>query len=92
MFIRNSDVEEGSYLDKVWGFAEQTVPNFNDCQFQSYFRLTPTIVEYLYSKFGAHWHNRADGKPEIALEKQLMIIIWYLANIESFRLVIIFIH
>lgn len=87
MFFQDSDSdeEEKSCLDKIWGFAEETVPNFNDKQFVSHFRMTPTTFENLYNRIGAHWQTRVDGKPEIALEKQLMIAIWYLANIESFR-------
>lgn len=81
----DEDDEDSNILHKIWGFAEETVPNFTDRQFQSHFRITPTTFESLFSKLRLIDHRRSDGNPEISVEKQLMITIWYLANIESFR-------
>lgn len=88
MFFQDSSDEddEASELNKIWGFAEETVPNFTDHQFQSHFRMAPTTFENLFSRLRVVAdHRRSAGNPEISLEKQLMITIWYLANIESFR-------
>lgn len=85
-FEDDSDDENATVLYKTYGFAEETVSNFSDRQFQSHFRMTPTTFENLFRRIGELGeHTRIDGNPEIPLEKQLMITIWYFSNIESFR-------
>ncbi|KAB0803254.1 hypothetical protein PPYR_00224 [Photinus pyralis] len=80
--------EEGATLPKVIDFAEYTVPRFDTHQFREHFRLLPDtfdiILGYLHDIKNRE-HRKPDGRQEIYLEKQLLITIWYLANLESFR-------
>ncbi|KAJ8932762.1 hypothetical protein NQ314_014463 [Rhamnusium bicolor] len=83
------DEETRLILQKVWGFAEETVPNFSDRQFHSHFRMTPTTFEDILRKMHAvaeiNVQAHAGGNPETPIEKQLLIALWYMSNIESFR-------
>lgn len=87
--LLSSDEEETdrNVLEKQENFAEITVPNFNSQQFKQHFRMNPETFESLLVKL--HQNNEINGlrkgQPELKLEKQAMITIWYLANMESFR-------
>ncbi|KAJ8910340.1 hypothetical protein NQ315_004539 [Exocentrus adspersus] len=85
----NEYEENISFHEKVWGFAEQTVSNFTDRQFQVHFRLNPSTFDNLLEKMhhiDERNFQKIGGNPEVPLSKQLMITLWYLANnIESFR-------
>lgn len=73
-------------LPKVEHFAEVTVPRFNNQQFQRHFRMSATTFESVVYKINevAGFHV-SKGHPECEIGKQLMITLWYLGNIESFR-------
>ncbi|KAG5878137.1 hypothetical protein JTB14_003905 [Gonioctena quinquepunctata] len=81
------DEEEQCALEKVEHFAEETVPHFTDMQFKQHFRMSPqTFEDYLRKLHTVAGHDAvAVGHPEIALEKEEMIALWCLANMESFR-------
>lgn len=90
--VASSDEEEidRNVLEKKVDYAEVTVPNFNSRQFKQHFRMSPEtfeslLVEVHRSSVGIHELKR--GQPELKLEKQTMMTIWCLANLESFRLV-----
>jgi hypothetical protein len=76
-------------LEKVPNYAEEIVPRYTDHQFQSHFRMSPQTFENLLIRlYNLVEHNivgRAGGNVEVSLEKQLLVALWYLANIESFR-------
>ncbi|KAB0793030.1 hypothetical protein PPYR_12650 [Photinus pyralis] len=73
-------------LPKVEGFAEDIVPRFSGRQFQQHFRITVTTFEDLIIKISAiHVSEIRVGHPEMAIDKQLLITIWSLSNLESFR-------
>lgn len=94
IFFRDSDSddEENLILEKVDNYAEDTVPYMNDRQFQMPFRMTPATFEILLRKM--HFVQNRDtpqrGRPSISLEKEVMILIWCLGNIECFRQIIAF--
>ncbi|KAG5880713.1 hypothetical protein JTB14_025556 [Gonioctena quinquepunctata] len=81
------DEEEQCALEKVEHFAEETVPHFTDMQFKQHFRMSPqTFEDFLRKLHTVAGHDAvAVGHPEIALEKEAMIALWCLANMESFR-------
>lgn len=87
IMFEDDEEEEGNILEKIDGFAEETVPRFANHQFRHHFRMSPTTFEDLLSKLHAVSVNRwgAAGHPEMLLEKQALIAIWSLSNIESFR-------
>lgn len=87
LLIDDSDSsDENECNEKIWKFAENTVISFSDNQFKLHFRMTPSTFESLLVKIhNIEEHLVHSGHPEIKLEKQLMMTIWYLANMESFR-------
>lgn len=72
---------------KVVNFVEDVVHNFNDRQFKMHFRMNPSTMENLLQSIEAIIPETPviRGHPKLPLEKQLLLTIWYLANIESFR-------
>ncbi|KAK9751299.1 hypothetical protein QE152_g5182 [Popillia japonica] len=57
-----------------------------DRQFREHFRMSPeTFEEFLKKLHTVTERNVLVGHPEILLEKQGMITLWCLANMESFR-------
>lgn len=91
IIFEDSDEEEAIVLAKTELFAEETVPRFTDRQFQQHFRMSPNTFENLLQKLHSVTErpnevvNVTAGHPEIPMEKQVMITLWCLANIESFR-------
>lgn len=89
LFDTDSDDENDfNKLEKVKCYFEETVPKYNFQQFKQHFRLTPTTYEILMGKLHSvvdRTEMRISGNPELTLEKQMLIALWYLANIESFR-------
>lgn len=83
-FLEDED-EEINIIEKVENFAEITVPLFDDRQFKRHFRMTPTTFEDLLKKINTLTHARGVGYPRTVLEKEVMVTIWYLGNLESFR-------
>lgn len=93
LFVFDSE-EEDEYketigqLEKIRFFVEETVPKYNFQQFKEHFRLTkPTfdiLMENLHSVVDRAG-MRISGNPELTLEKQMLISLWYFSNIESFR-------
>ncbi|CAH1983333.1 unnamed protein product [Acanthoscelides obtectus] len=86
------DEDEGNHkqatiLEKIENFAEVTVPQFSDRQFQQHFRMSPTTFEDLLEKLSVVFHNRPDGPGRfpVPMEKQAMIALWCLSNLKSFR-------
>lgn len=77
-----------SRLVKVQNYAEEIVPKYSLRQFQSHFRMKPSTFEFILTKI----HNieleqpiRKQSNPEISTEKQLLLALWYLANLECYR-------
>lgn len=98
-FARNnlidySSDENDEILEKVDNFAELTVPYMSTQQFKMHFRMTPGTFEDLVRKMHLVQTNinnnnniRTSRFPKTPLEKECMIMIWYLSNLECFRLV-----
>lgn len=64
-----------------------------DRQFHLYFRMLPETFEHLLIKMNEiSENNLGKGHPELLLEKQLMIALWYFRNHESFRYINIFVE
>ncbi|XP_018405660.1 PREDICTED: putative nuclease HARBI1 [Cyphomyrmex costatus] len=87
MFFDDSE-DEGKNLNipKVYEYAEEIFPRFSNKTFQMHFRVTPDTFEDLLTKIHSIKENYNNvGQKPLLLEKQLMITIWCLANIESFR-------
>lgn len=89
IFFQDADddsEEENVKIPKVEQYAEEIVSRLSDKTFQMHFRITPNTFEVLFAKLHSIEDNTVHiGCKEISLEKQLIVTIWYLANIESFR-------
>ena len=93
LFFDSSDSEDDEEIlerrtvQKNEFYFENVIPRFDDKQFKAYFRLTGASFEHLFLLIG-NVDGRSDvhsGQPEITLEKQSLITLWYLANTECFR-------
>ena len=67
--------------NRMRGFVERIVPQFNAKQFQEHFRLTPAAFENLENLVGA----RLSAISKTPVRKQLLAIIWLLATPDSYR-------
>ncbi|KAI4455693.1 hypothetical protein MML48_9g00008709 [Holotrichia oblita] len=89
MFFDDDDDDENITITKIYGFAESVVHRMVGDEFKSHFRLTSTKFEGLLTKLHAtkdtSGHVEKGGTPKMPLEKEMLITIWYLVNIESFR-------
>lgn len=85
-----SSDEETNVIEKIENFFEQTVPNMNDKQFKTHFRMNSDTFQDLLNRAGrVYRQNNTNvsnvGRPRTDLEKELLVLIWCLANLESFR-------
>lgn len=82
----DEDEEEGNNnVPKVINYAEEIVTQFSDGQFRQHFRISPSTFENVLIKLQIVNKQNVHGHPEIMLEKQLMITLWCLSNLECFR-------
>lgn len=76
--------------EKIDNFLEQTVCNMNDKQFKTKFRMNPDIMQDLLNRAGrVYTQDNSNvfnfGRPRTDLERELLVMIWSLSNLESFR-------
>lgn len=84
LFDNSEDEYENHEKERT--YAEKIVPNMSDNQFKIHFRMNGATFENLLNKIcRVAKKDLTAGQPQIALDKQLMVVIWYLANLESFR-------
>lgn len=59
----------------------------SDSVFQTHFRMAPATMERLLVMLGPRLakSNVGPGRPPVKADKQLMVAVWCLANMESFR-------
>ncbi|XP_064464331.1 putative nuclease HARBI1 [Ornithodoros turicata] len=69
---------------KIFGYAENIVPTLSLDDFKSHFRLQRSSVEKLVAMLSRDAHFSM-GRPEIELGKQVLVLLWCLANLECFR-------
>lgn len=74
-------------IQKVIGYCERAIPNFDDLQFKRFFRLTRDSFVQILTDISPNIavENEETGRPSISPEKQLLITLWTLANPESHR-------
>lgn len=87
LMMEDDDTEESSNVEKVWNFAESTVPKFSSKQFKEHFRINPDVfIDFLNKIFNCVEDiGSKRGHPELDLDKQVMMTLWYIGNMESFR-------
>lgn len=84
--IFDDDDEINETLEKVDNFAEETVPRYSDKQFKIHFRMSPgTFEAFLQQMHSVRINTPSAGHPEMNLEKQALMTLWCLSNMESFR-------
>lgn len=90
VFDDSSD-EENEIVEKIDNYAEYTILNMNDNHWKMHFRMTTTTFEDLVEKINivfteTNLNVSNVGYPKTnKLEKELIITIWYLGNLESLR-------
>jgi predicted DNA-binding protein YlxM (UPF0122 family) len=74
-------------VPKIYNFAENVVPQYNNRDFRQHFRIGFRVFEKLFEKLEAYlrYDMRTMGKQPISPRKQLLIFIWYIANQDSMR-------
>lgn len=88
--VFNEEEKQAGPSAKVEGYAEEIVPHFSNMQFKQHFRMNPATFEDLLQKLHVLVDKNVQVRhPEIKLEKQVMLTLWCLANIESFRWVVL---
>lgn len=88
MFADSDDDERDKEvrLTKIENYVEVTIANYTGRQFFIHFRMTPATFEILLSRIAVvDPIPFRSGNQETPLEKQLLLTIWYMANMESFR-------
>jgi hypothetical protein len=84
--IFDEEEEVKNVLEKVDNFVEEVIPRMTTKQFRQHFRMDPHIFEDLLRKLYTIYPQVAKaGNQELDLEKQVLLCIWYIANLESFR-------
>ncbi|XP_066581296.1 uncharacterized protein [Prorops nasuta] len=87
-FYDSSSSDEEQSIPKIDNYSELTVPRMADKQFQAHFRMSKSVFEILINMAGGINQRNpvsTSGFPEINLQKEFLITIWYLANLESMR-------
>lgn len=76
---------------RIQNFFENVIQNYSDIEFQQNFRLTTGAFELFLHQIGPHMPKNIVGRPQqLSTEKQILAIIWLLANPECFRFLILF--
>lgn len=72
---------------RIRNFIERTIPGFMANEFQSHFRLKRQSYEMLIQYLSPFLkkHDGSVGKPQIAVEKQILSALWLLATPDSYR-------
>lgn len=82
----SEEEDEHEVIEKIENFGEITVIHMSSQQFKIHFRMFPETFEDLLRKmYNANEEIRRYPRSKIPIEKEVMITIWYLGNIESFR-------
>ena len=76
-------------IPKINQFSEVMVANYTDTSFRYRFRMSRSTVKILTCMIGACSEIKIEsdgvgGHPPIAMEKQTLILLWYLGNIEPY--------
>lgn len=77
--IINTCPDDYKCNEKVVNFFESTIPNFSDGQFRTFFRLTPSTLEYLLLEIAPFWNY----KKGVSLEKSCIIFLRFLGHLDS---------
>lgn len=81
----NSTIRKGTKRLKIHQYVENVVHHYLDDTFMENFRMKKVSFELLRLKISPILHRYGPGQPQINTEKQLLLTIWTLANLECFR-------
>ncbi|XP_063439491.1 putative nuclease HARBI1 [Mytilus trossulus] len=79
------DNKKSRVIPKVSNYYLETIPRFNDRDFKSHFRLSKTTCEVLLMKIHETTTSLPQPGRQIDIEKRLLMFLWYIGNMESFR-------
>ncbi|CAI6373933.1 unnamed protein product [Macrosiphum euphorbiae] len=66
-------------------YVEKIVPQFDDGQFKSHFRMLPETFEFILKIIAPKLVRKKPGCPTIQPNKQLLLAIWKMATPDSYR-------
>ena len=73
-------------VPKVANFVEVTVPRFTNCDFRNNFRLSRATSEHVLQMIAPHLAAQGARRPTVPIEKQFLMSLWLLGNLETYRL------
>lgn len=86
IFSDSEDEEEKETKhESMVGYSENIVPLMSETQFKSHFRISLSTFEVLLNMLHSVKDSQYYGQPQIGIDKQLMITLWFLANLECLR-------
>ncbi|XP_060855167.1 uncharacterized protein LOC132932831 [Metopolophium dirhodum] len=72
-------------IPRMENYVEKIVPQFDDGQFKSHFRMLPETFEFILKIIAPKLVRKKPGCPTIEPNKQLLLAIWKIATPDSYR-------
>ncbi|XP_050065003.1 putative nuclease HARBI1 [Aphis gossypii] len=72
-------------IPRMENYVEKIVPQFNDGQFKSHFRMLPKTFEFVLNIIVPKLVRKKPGCPTIKPNKQFLIAIWKMVTPDSYR-------
>ncbi|KAF0700859.1 Uncharacterized protein FWK35_00035093, partial [Aphis craccivora] len=72
-------------IPRMENYVEKIVPQFNDGQFKSHFRMLPETFEFVLNIIALKLVRKKPDCPTIKPNKQFLIAIWKMATPDSYR-------
>ncbi|KAI4467766.1 hypothetical protein MML48_2g00003172 [Holotrichia oblita] len=79
------DEEETNIPVRIENYVDKIIPNFTNEQFRQHFRMNRSTFEQLLPLISLSISTTHIGRPSIAIEKQLLSVLWILATPDSYR-------
>ncbi|CAI6374943.1 unnamed protein product [Macrosiphum euphorbiae] len=79
------NLETKTAIPRLQNYVETIVPQFNDGQLKSHFRMLPTTFEYVLTLIAPKLKRMKPGYKSISPNKQFLIAIWKMATPDSYR-------
>ena len=80
-------IRRREFVPKVLGFVEEIIPAYSNIDFRQDFRRNRKTYDTFIQKLEPFikYEDRELGKRPLSAQKQLLIYLWYLANLDSIR-------
>ena len=83
MFVGNM---RRDFVPRILGFAETVVPQYSNDDFRKHFRISRAVFDQILQEIAPTLTTENSGGTEgTTPEKQLLVFIWYMSNLDSIR-------